>query len=287
MQAVLEQRFELGECPRWDERAEAIWWVDINQQQLHRLSINDGKHEYRQFPEQIGCFAFRQSGGLVLGGRSGLWLLESLQGELQHIGDPEADLPKQRFNDGRCDAQGRFIAGTLNPDKDESFGRFYQLDAKHHIRPLIGRSWTCNGLAFSPDNQTLYWSDTPQRTIYQCDYDMQTGEASNQRLFYQVAKHKGRPDGASVDSQGNYWSALYDGGEVLCISPQGELLQILTVPVTNPTMVTFGGQDLQTMYITSACQKMTEAQLQANPMEGRLLSCKAPYPGLPESRFAG
>ena len=142
-------------------------------------------------------------------------------------------------------------------------------------------------MAFSPDKQTLYWSDTPQRSIYQCDYDPETGEVTNQRLFYQVSEDKGRPDGASVDSQGNYWSALYAGGEILCISPQGKLLQTLKVPVTNPTMVTFGGQDLPTIYITSACQKMTAEQLAANPMEGTLLSCPALYPGLVESRFAG
>lgn len=287
MQAVLAQRFQLGECPRWDEQTQVIWWVDINKQQLHRLSTVSGEHQFRQFAEEIGCFALRESGGLVLAGRTGLWLLDNIYGTMRHIGDPESDLPKQRFNDGRCDSAGRFIAGTMNPDKNETFGRFYQLSGDYFIRPLIGCSWTCNGLAFSPDKRTLYWSDTPQRSIYQCDYDPKTGEATNQRLFYQVSEEKGRPDGGSVDSQGNYWSALYAGGEILCISPQGELLQVLKVPVTNPTMVTFGGQDLQTMYITSACQKITAEQLAENPMEGMLLSCPAPYPGLVESRFAG
>lgn len=287
MQAVLTDRFQLGECPRWDEQTQTLWWVDINQQQLHCLNVVDAKHQFRQFNEEIGCFALRQAGGLVLAGRTGLWLLDSLHGEMHHIGDPEANLPKQRFNDGRCDSKGRFIAGTMNPDKDETFGQFYQLSEDLQIRPLLGRSWTCNGMAFSPDGRTLYWSDTPQRTIYQCDYDPETGEATNQRLFYQVAENKGRPDGGTVDSQGNYWSALYAGGEIIAISPQGELLQTLKVPVTNPTMVTFGGPDLKTMYITSASQKMTAEQLAANPMEGQLLTCPAPYPGLSEPRFAG
>lgn len=287
MQAVLDMRFQLGECPRWDEDEQVLWWVDIKQQQLHRLSVIDGLHQYRQFNEEFGCFALRKSGGLVLAGESGFWLLDSLHGNIQHIGDPESDKPKHRFNDGRCDKNGRFIAGTTNPIANESFGQFYQLNDDHQFKPLVGHSLICNGLAFSPDMKTLYWSDSPLRSIYHCDYDPELGVVTNQRLFYQVDKNKGVPDGASVDSHGNYWIALYGGGEIICINPQGKLIHTLKVPVTNPTMVTFGGRYLRTMYITSACQEMTEEQLKANPMEGKLLSCSAPYLGLIEPRFAG
>lgn len=287
MNPVLTQCFTLGECPRWDEKTQILWWVDITNQQLHGLDNHSGEHLCRQFTEEIGCFSLRESGGFVLAGCSGFWLLDSFDGAMQHLCDPESDRPNQRFNDGRCDSAGRFIAGTVNPNKNETYGQFYQMHATHQVFPLIGRSWTCNGLAFSPDGKTLYWSDTPQRSIYQCDYDPLTGKATNQRLFYQVSDKKGRPDGASVDSMGNYWSALYGGGEILCISPDGQLLQELSVPVSNPTMVTFGGENLQTMYISSANQKLTEQQLTDNPLEGSLLCCEAPYPGLVESRFAG
>lgn len=287
IQMLLTDRFQLGECPRWDEQTQAIWWVDINEQQLHRLTIVNGDHQFRQFSEQIGCFTLRENGGLVLAGQTGFWFLDSLQGAMHFIGDPEKNLPEQRFNDGRCDSEGRFIAGTMNPNKNEKFGRFYQLNNDLQVRPLIGQSKICNGLAFSPDTRTLYWSDTPLRTIYQCDYAPETGEVSNQRLFYQVADNKGQPDGGSIDSLGNYWSALYGGGEIICISPQGELSQTLKVPVLNPTMVAFGGLDFKTMYITSARQNMTTQQLTENPMEGALLSCQAPYPGLLEPRFIG
>jgi len=287
MESVLTQCFTLGECPRWDEKKQVLWWVDIINQQLHGFNSQSGEHIFRQFSEEIGCFALCESGGFILAGSSGFWRIDSVNGPMQHLNDPESDFPRHRFNDGRCDKQGRFIAGTMNPDKNDTFGQFYQINAMHQIKRLIGRSWTCNGLAFSPDGTTLYWSDTPQRSIYQCDYDVQTGIATNQRLFYQVSDNKGRPDGGSVDSLGNYWSALYGGGEILCISPDGRLLQELSVPVSNPTMVTFGGVDLQTMYITSANQQLSEQQLKANPLEGSLLRYRAPYPGIIESRFAG
>lgn len=285
MEALLTERFQLGECPRWDDQRKALWWVDILQHQLHYLVIATGEHQVRQFSEEVGCFTLCQSGGLIIAGQSGFWSLTDLQSEITFIGDPELHLPAQRFNDGRCDSAGRFIAGTVNPSKDESFGQFYQLDNDLKITPLVGRSWTCNGLAFSPDNKTLYWSDTPGRKIYQCDYAPEKGQVTNQRLFYQVDESQGRPDGASVDQKGNYWSALYGGSEVICISPDGELLQRLPVPVTNPTMVCFGGDELKTMFITSASQKMTAEQLEKNPLEGALLSYQAPFSGLSEYAF--
>jgi len=288
MEAILPERFDLGECPRWDEQLQQLWWVDINAHRLHRWEPASGEHRQLQLPEPIGCFALRQDGGLVAGLQSGLWLIDSLEsGQLTQLGDPEAHLPHQRFNDGRCDGRGRFIAGTMNPDKDDHFGTFYRLDPAHAITPLVGRSWTCNGLAFSPDQRTLYWADTPGSTIYRCDYDIETGQVANQRPFFVVPEGWGRPDGAAVDSEGAYWCALYGGGQVLRIAPDGTLLQQLPVPVSNPTMVAFGGPELRTLYITSARQKMTAAQLEANPLEGALLSCPAPVAGLPEARFRG
>jgi len=287
MEALLSARFQLGECPRWDHQSKQLWWVDILQHQLHSFNLQTEYHQVRQLPEQVGCFTLSESGGLIIAGQSGFYSLADAQSELTFISDPEEHLPAQRFNDGRCDSAGRFIAGTVNPNKDQIFGQFYQLNNDLQVTALVGKSWTCNGLAFSPDNKTLYWSDTPERKIYQCDYDPQKGQVSNQRLFYQVDESQGRPDGASVDQQGNYWSALYGGSEIICISPDGELLQRLPVPVTNPTMVCFGGEELKTMFITSAKQKMTAEQLQKNPLEGALLSCPAPIPGMLEYTFKG
>jgi sugar lactone lactonase YvrE len=288
MQAISSQRDLLGECPRWHQETQTLWWVDILKHQIHSHQPNSGVHGIIQLKEEIGCFIWCEQGGLLVGTQSGLSLIKNLsKTELIPIASPEADKPWQRFNDGRCDPAGRFIAGTQNPRKDESFGTFYQLNHQLQLRPLIGKSWTCNGLAFSPDGKTLYWSDTPNQTIYACDYDVASGNVGNQRTFYVVPKEWGRPDGATVDSAGNYWSAQYAGGRVLCISPQGKLLKNIELPVTNPTMPCFGGHDLNILYITSASQKMTEEHLQEHPMEGAVLALPVDIPGLPEVKFAG
>ena len=288
MQAVSAQRDQLGECPRWHAETQTLWWVDILKHQIHRHHPASGAHSIIQLNEEIGCFIWRRQGGLLVGLQSGLAFIDDLANPvLRPIADPEADKPWQRFNDGRCDPAGRFIAGTMNGRKDDSYGTFYQLDASLNLRQLVGKSWTCNGLAFSPDGKTLYWSDTPNRTIYRCDYDVVSGNVSNQQVFFVVPEGMGRPDGATVDSEGNYWSAQYAGGRVLCISPQGELLRNIELPVTNPTMPCFGGPDLKTLYVTSANQKMTPEHLADHPMEGAVLAIPVDVAGLPEVAFAG
>lgn len=290
VRAVSEQRYQLGECPRWNSETQTLWWVDIVQHQIHHLKTATGEHGVIQLNEEIGCFTWRQQGGLVVALQSGLHFIDDIENPvLTPIADPEADKPWQRFNDGRCDPKGRFIAGTMNARKDESFGTFYQLDTDLSVKPLIGKSWTCNGLAFSPDGKTLYWSDTPiqNRNIYRCDYNPETGEVSNETLFFHVPEGMGRPDGASVDSEGNYWSAQYAGGRVLCISPEGKLLREILLPVTNPTMPCFGGPDLKTLYVTSASQGMSAEHLAENPMEGALLAVDLDVAGQVEVSFAG
>ncbi|WP_028534563.1 SMP-30/gluconolactonase/LRE family protein [Paludibacterium yongneupense] len=288
MKTLSEGRYQLGECPRWDEQTNTLWWVDILQHQILGHHLPTGSRHVIQLEEEIGCFALREKGGMVVGLQSGLAFIDDLLNPVvRPIVDPEADKPHQRFNDGRCDRQGRLVAGTMNGRKDDSYGTFYQLDAKLAVRQLIGKSWTCNGMAFSPDGKTLYWSDTPGLTIYQCDYDPATGDASNQREFFVVPQGWGRPDGGTVDSEGCYWSALYAGGKILRISPQGELLQTVELPVSIPTMPCFGGADYKTMFVTSACQKMTPEQLAANPNEGAVILFQVDVAGLPEVKFAG
>ncbi len=290
MKALTEQRYQLGECPRWHAETNTLWWVDIQQHQIHHHQLTTGHHGVIQLEEEIGCFIWRDQGGLLVALQSGFHFIDDLTNPvLIPIVDPEADKPWQRFNDGRCDPKGRFIAGTMNARKDESFGTFYQLQPDLSVRPLIGQSWTCNGMAFSPDGKTLYWSDTPiqNRNIYRCDYNPETGEVSNQQLFFHVPEGMGRPDGATVDAEGNYWSAQYAGGRVLCISPKGELLRDIRLPVTNPTMPCFGGPDLKTLFVTSACQGMSKEQLEANPLEGAVLMIDVEVAGLPEVAFAG
>jgi sugar lactone lactonase YvrE len=283
---VLANCAQLAECPRWDPEQQMLFWVDIDAGRLHGFDPKTGVDRFLQLDEEIGCFALRASGGFVAGLRSGFVTIDSLDGGLHAIADPEQDKPEQRFNDGRCDPAGRFIAGTMNPNKDEYSGHFYSLDSEHRVQQLVGNNWTSNGLAFSPDGKTLYYSDTPRHLIFACDYDVTTGRVSNQREFIRFPLGYGRPDGAAVDSEGFYWSALYGGGRIVRISPAGKIVNTIAVPAKNPTMVAFGGKDLKTLYITTAASK-SEQEKSQYPLAGSIFSVELPVAGLADAKFAG
>ncbi|GGA88026.1 gluconolactonase [Neiella marina] len=276
---------KLGECPRWDELTQTLYWVDIDNFRLNQFDPATGSNNVLQLDEEIGCFALAQSGGFVAALRSGFVKIASMDGGIEAIADPEADKPWQRFNDGRCDPAGRFIAGTLNPKKDDYSGHFYSLDGAE-VKQLVGNNWTSNGVAFSPDGTTLYYSDTPRHTVFACDYDVATGAVSNERIFAEFPKGWGRPDGAAVDSEGNYWSALYGGGRVVQINPQGQIINTIAVPAQNPTMVAFGGSDLRTLYITTT-KAGSEEEAEQYPLSGSIFSVDVDVAGLVEPRFAG
>ncbi len=282
---ALPVKANLGECPRWDEKTQRLYWVDINNFQLNCFDPVSGENETLTFEEEIGCFSLRESGGFVLAMRSGFHLLDGWNTNLNPVTDPEADLEKNRFNDGRCDAKGRFIAGSYYPPKDYDGANLWSLGTDLEATRLVEGLLTSNGAAFSPDNKTFYLSDTPKHAIYQFDYDLETGTLSNKRVFHEFPHGKGRPDGASVDSEGFYWTALYEGGRVVRLNPQGEIVQEIAVPAKCPTMVTFGGEDLKTLFITSVGNRPDE-ELAEFPHSGAVFKIEVDVPGLVEHRFA-
>jgi len=280
----LDAHAQLGECPRWDEHAQCLYWVDIDAGQLHRFDPASEKDTFMQFDEEIGCFALRKDGGFILAMRSGFYFLDHWGERLKFISDPESHLPTNRFNDGRCDVAGRFLAGTIYPPKDHGGANLYSLDSNLQVAQLESNILTSNGVAFSPDNRRLYFSDTPRHLIYYYDYDCESGQVSNRKVFHQFPEGKGRPDGAAVDIEGNYWSALYEGGRVVCLDTYGRIIQEIKVPVTCPTMVAFGDEDLKSLYITSVGQR-PEEELERYPLSGALFRVRVDIPGQIEHRF--
>ena len=176
VEVALEVCAKLAECPRWDEKAKKLYWVDINAFQLHRFDPVSGENEFLTFQEEIGCFSLRPEKGFVLAMRSGFYLLEDWNTELQPICDPEAGLLKNRFNDGRCDAAGRFLAGSYYPPKDHDGANLWSLGTDLVATKLVEGLLTSNGAAFSPDNKIFYYSDTPKHKLFACDYDINSGD---------------------------------------------------------------------------------------------------------------
>lgn len=290
VRCLLDARARLGECPRWDEKTGVLYWVDIKSCALHRLDPATGTDHLRRFDEEIGCFALDRNGGFVAAMRSGFVRFDHFDAPVHAIADPEADKPNNRFNDGRCDPAGRFIAGTMNETKTAADGTLYGLDwragrSAPRITPIIGDALTMNGLAFSPDGARMYYSDTPNHVVYMLDYDVATGVASNRRVFHRFPPGNGRPDGACVDAQGYYWSALYAGGRVVRFSPDGRIVAEVRIPALHCTMIAFGDHDLQTAYVTTARDGMTDSALQEYPQAGGIFAFRVATPGLSEYRF--
>lgn len=285
-ECVLDAHALLGECPRWDPAEQCLYWVDIDGHKLHRFDPASGEDQCWEIGEEIGCLA-RCEGGVVAGLRSGLAHISLPEGTIHRLPSPDYDRNTVRFNDGRCDPLGRFWAGTLYQPKDHKAAWLYRLDLDGNLSRQAGPVYTANGLAFSPDGSRLYWADTPEHAIYVYELDLASGELGQQRLFHQFPYGLGRPDGAAVDSEGYYWSALYAGGRVVRLSPEGEIVAEIPLPARYPTMVAFGGADLRTLYITTARKPAEAAELRHFPQSGGLFATRVPVAGLPEPWFRG
>lgn len=285
---ALEAQAQLGEGPRWHAGEARLYWVDIAANALHRFDPITCKDERRDFVAPVGCFAFRQSGGLLLAMKHGFATLADWNAEPVPFGDQIfRDRPDIRFNDGRTDPQGRFWAGTVNTAKSAQDAALYRLDTDGSITEVEGGMLTCNGAAFDEPGRRFYHADTPSHALRVYDYDRDIGALSGRRIVHQFPFGKGRPDGGSVDEEGCYWTALFDGGRVVRLSPEGEILTDLLLPVTRPTMIAFGGEDRRTAYVTTARTGLTEAQLAEQPLAGALFTFRVDVPGVPEWDFRG
>ena len=287
VECALAVRDQLGEGPIWDERDQSLWWVDIRAPVLHHWTPGAFAATTIALPEAVGSIALRERGGLMAAAKSGLNALDAASGVLTPWGDPEAHLPDNRFNDGRCDRQGRFIAGTMSESSREPAGSLYRFDSHGACSRLLGDIGVPNSLAFSPDGRTLYFADTHRNLIWAFDYDIASGGISRQRLFASTEGHAGRPDGSCVDAEGYLWNCEYGGWRVVRYAPDGRIDGAIPLPVANPTCCCFGGADLDTLYITSARQRLTPGQLAEQPLAGCLFALRPGVNGLPESRFAG
>ena len=280
----------LGEGAVWDVEDQALWWVDITAGVVHRHDPL-GTDTSWQIGEEVGCLALREQGGLVLATRSGFHFFDPDAGTTAAIADPEAEQTESRFNDGTTDPRGRFWAGTMK-DRGErtSTSSFWRLDPDLRIsRGPTGIAVT-NGLAFSPEGEKMYFSDTdtPVQMIWRAEYELDTGRYCAPEPFFDTRGLAGRPDGGTVDADGCYWMAGVGGWQVVRITPTGEVDRIIEVPVERPSRPMFGGSQLETLYVTTISEKLGSDAEQQQPLAGALLAIEGHGThGLPQTRFAG
>jgi sugar lactone lactonase YvrE len=301
---LVDARCSLGEGPRWHRHEHRLYWVDIDQCQMLRWDAASGAVEQRQFDAPVGCFAFRVGGGMVLGMKDGCALIDGWDAPVVPFGPQVlAGKPRHRMNDGRTDPAGRFWVGSLNGAKDVEDAALYRLNADGALTDIESGMTTCNGAAFfaglsrsqANASESINWrfchSDTPSHAVRLYDVDPASGTLSNRRILHQfergVGPGLGRPDGGSFDAEGCYWVAMFDGWRVVRLSPAGEVLRVIELPVQRPTMIAFGGEDGRTAFVTSATTGLDDAALATQPHAGGVFAFRVDVPGVVESAFAG
>lgn len=279
----------LGESPVWHPRENVLYYADIPGHKLQRFDPASGELRHWDFGTDLGSFAPRLDGTLLLAMRDGLWSFDPASGERARLAEPPYDPASERFNDGKCDPQGRFWVGTIYEPRDPALAGLYRYAKGKLVRQAKGFT-VMNGLAWSPSGRTIHWSDTKAHTIYAADFDPAAGTLSRQRVFasfpvkqagQSLDTYGGRPDGAAMDVEGCYWVAMFEGQRLLRLSPDGEIVREIELPVRCPTMPCFGGADLKTLYITSARENRPAAELATQPFAGCVLAIDVDVPGLP------
>lgn len=285
--AVWEIPALLGEGPVWVEAENAVYWVDIFSNQIHRYTIGDGAKRTWTFDFSITSLNPREGGGFVGTTYDGFVAIDFENLSADPIQLPEADLPGNRFNDGKVDSSGRYWAGTMDQEQESASGALYRLDPDHSVAKVDTGYIISNGPAFNLDNSIIYHTDTMKREIYALDIGA-GGGLSNKRVFARFTEDdQGMPDGMTVDSEDCIWVAHFGGARLTRFSPAGEILETLPLPAPNITSCAFGGSELDTLYITCARIFMSDAELEQYPLAGSLLSVKPGVTGAPTPLFGG
>lgn len=287
---LLDTRNLTGESPVWHAGEQSLYWVDIPAKKLFAYRAEDQSLKQWDAPEMLACIVRSAAAGQwIAGAESGMFAIDTASKDrlgMRQIASVAHAMEGMRFNDGRCDRQGRFLAGTMLMDMGaaSAVGAIFQLEGSGKLKKMLTGFITPNGMAFSPDGNTMYLSDSHPnvRKVWSYDYDQTTGIPTNPRTFIEMAGFAGRPDGAAMDTDGCYWICGNDAGLVHRYTPAGQLDLSVSVPVPKPAMCAFGGSDMRTLYITS----IRPGNAPQNRPDGSVFAIHLPdVQGFPEPAF--
>jgi sugar lactone lactonase YvrE/DNA-binding IclR family transcriptional regulator len=284
VQCVLPWGAHLAEGPYWSAGEQRLYWVDILAPSVNRFDPATGNNEEVPLPRLVSAVLGRRGGGLVVLTQEGLEAFDFASGRLTPLADPEADIPDNRFNDGKCDRQGRLWAGTMRLDASRASGSLYAIAPDLSWQRRESGLTVANGLDWSPDGRSFYFVDSAHSRIYAYAFDAKAGTLADRRVFAEVA---GRPDGLAVDAEGFVWCAIWDGWCLHRYAPDGRLDREVWLPVPRPTSLAFGGPDLKTLFITTARIRLPSRVLAEAPFSGGLFTLPVDVPGLPAAEFGG
>ncbi len=289
IRCITNERALLGESPVWSTEEGSVYWVDILGKKLHRTNPDSRETRTWELPGFAGMIALRRKGGLVVALEDGLYGFDPKSGRLDLLAAFEADQPGNRPNDGKCDAQGRLWVSTMNKtDGSRPTGNFYRIDPNLKVNKIGSGYRIPNGLAWNPDNSVMYHTDTRSNLVNAWDFDPPTGERTEARKFFSFNRETaGGVDGAAMDTRGGYWAALYGGGKLVRMSPEGIEDREIPLPVSQPTMPAFGGPDMKTIFVTSASQNLSGGERVSQPLAGGLLAVPCDVRGHEVYPFGG
>ncbi|XP_002733437.1 regucalcin-like [Saccoglossus kowalevskii] len=285
----------LTEGPHWDQNTQTLLFVNITTASVFQwgLDAEDLKEVIVKGAPTVGAVVPRQQGGYVVAAGRHFGTLDIETGEMTRLAEIDKHKTENRFNDGKCDANGRFWAGTMGPKKVTRVpeqGTLYSLDKDHSVRCHVDKVTTSNGIAWNSDNTIMYYIDTGLRSVDAFDFDLELGTLSNRRTAVSFTDCPGRPDGMCIDIEGKLWVAMYCGSAILRVDPlSGKIMRTIEMPVSCPTSCCFGGEKFDVLYVTSASQFSTqEEQLAKEPLAGSVFQItNLGVTGLPANTFSG
>ncbi|HEX9783181.1 MAG TPA: SMP-30/gluconolactonase/LRE family protein [Opitutaceae bacterium] len=283
---LFDARAALGEGAIWS--GERLLWVDIEGFTVNRLDPRTRVNESWNVGQRVGTVVPRKAGGLVVAVHRGVGFLDTFSGGFSLFADPAGGRDELRFNDGKCDPRGRLFAGTMGIAKPRVPGCLYRIDPDQGVTCVLEGTGTSNGLAWSADASIMYYIDTPTLEVSAFDYDVESGAISSRRTAVKFSGEKGRPDGMSIDAEGNLWVALWGGWGVVCCDPRtGRILERVDAPASQTTSCAFGGPDLRDLFITSARHGLSPEALESEPDAGGIFVVRPGVKGVPAFPFAG
>ena len=278
---LFDARAELGESPFWDARTQTLYWLDILNKRIYA-----GRDLLAQLDDFIGCAAPRKDGGLILTQSASFADLEPASAKLT-VRAAVSDPVHNRYNHGKCDPAGRFLAGTMDKNEQAASGALYSYDGLN-VTTLLTGIRNSNGLTWSPDSKIFYYIDTPTRGVTAFDYDLASGAIANPRIVIRMPEALGWPDGMTSDMDGNLWIACWGGAQVTKWDPlTGQLLERIPIPALQTSSCIFGGVDMKELYITSARKGLSQADLKKYPLSGGLFKVTTKVTGMSTFEFAG
>ena len=287
MKAELALQFnaEVGEGPIWDSAAQELIFIDVTQGSIHRFNPKSSNISTIKIGIHLGAVGLMDENFYIGAVRDGFARINQRSGELSYLSKVLEDLGT-RFNDGKCDPFGNFVAGTMRYEPAMGTAALYSLAPNGNVKCLLEGIGLSNGLCWDSSGRTLFYIDTLTRQIAKFDYDPTLGIIGDRKVFYEFSPGSGSPDGMTIDIEGNLWVALWGGSRIVRINSLGQLTGEIPLPVSQPTSVVFGGKDLDQLFITSACYNLNEVNLKKEPLAGSVFVVDVGMPGREEFKFA-